>query len=327
MRKLAALSVLLFSASLVLAQTRSAQVVTTLTLFAGTDEGLWRSGDWGHRWEKVEVPGVEATGAVRSILALGPRVYAAADGGLFVSDDFGQKWEKTSLAIPVSVVLPSRYPLADLTVFAGTSAGLLRSADAGRTFAPTAIRDTYVHRVEWPGPALVMATARGVLVSNDAGATFEGPGAGLPAGDVRAMALSSFFAADPVLFAAVGSSGVHRSSDGGRTWTASGLDGHAVTDLVWLGPFLYAAGSRGLFRSDDAGKTWSPLGEGLQGAVPSRILFPLAPDSGAEAFLGTDRGIFRTADGGARWMATGMKSGRVLALGTFPPPERPGKRR
>ncbi len=309
------------------AQTRSAPVVTSLTIFAGTDEGLWRSGDWGHRWQKVEAPGAGAMGAVRSILALGPRVYAASDRGLFVSDDFGQKWEATSLTIPVSVVLPSRYPQADLTVFAGTSAGLLRSTDAGTTFAPTAIRDTYVHRVEWPGPALVMATARGVLVSEDAGATFTGPGAGLPAGDVRAMALSSFFAADPVLFAAVGATGVHRSSDGGRTWTASGLDGHTVTDLVWLGPFLYAAGSQGLFRSEDAGKTWRALGEGLQGVVPSRILFPLAPESGAEAFLGTDRGIFRTADGGERWMATGMTSGRVHALGTFPPPERPGKRR
>jgi ligand-binding sensor domain-containing protein len=309
------------------AQTRSAQVATTLTIFAGTEEGLWRSGDWGHRWEKLAGPDGAAMGAVRSVLALGPRVYVAADGGLFLSDDFGQTWEATSLTIPVSVVLPSRYPLADPTLFAGTSSGLLRSPDAGRTFAPTAVRDTYVHRLEWPGPALVVATARGVLVSEDAATTVRGPGAGLPAGDVRAMALSSFFIVDPVLFAAVGPNGVHRSSDGGRTWTPSGLAGQTVTDLVWLGPFLYAAGSGGLFRSEDAGKTWTPLADGLGAARPTRILFPLAPDSGAEAFLGTDQGIFRTADGGTRWMPTGMKSGRVLALATFPPPEKSNKKR
>ena len=309
---------------------RSGPVVTTLTIFAGTESGLWRSTDWGYRWERVEGASggvsLREVGAVRSILALGPRVYVGADTGLLVSDDFGQTWTRGALTVPVSAVLPSRYPQSDATVFAATSAGLLRSPDGGRTFAATAVRD-WVHRLEWPGPALVIATARGVLVSKDGAMTFTGPGAGLPAGDARAMALSSFFIVDPVLFAAVGATGVHRSSDGGATWTASGLAGHTVTDLVWLGPFLYAASDHGLFRSEDAGRTWSPLGEGLKGVVPVRLLFPLAPDSGAEAFVGTDQGVYRTADGGMRWASAGLKDEKVLCIGTFPPPERPQKGR
>jgi photosystem II stability/assembly factor-like uncharacterized protein len=309
----------------------SGPVVTTLTIFAGTESGLWRSTDWGYRWERVlgarGGESLKEIGAVRSILALGPRVYVGADTGLLVSDDFGQTWTRGSLNVPVSAVLPSRYPQSDPTVFAATSAGLLRSPDGGRTFAATAVRDTWVHRLEWPGPALVIATARGVLVSKDGATTFTGPGSGMPAGEVRAMALSSFFIVDPVLFAAVGATGVHRSSDGGATWTPSGLSGHTVTDLVWLGPFLYAASDRGLFRSEDAGRTWSPLGEGLQGVVPVRLLFPLAPDSGAEAFVGTDHGVYRTADGGMRWASAGMKDEKVLCIGTFPAPERPQKGR
>jgi photosystem II stability/assembly factor-like uncharacterized protein len=137
------------------------------------------------------------------------------------------------------------------------------------------------------------------------------------------MALSSFFAVDPVLFAGVGATGVHRSSDGAKTWTPSGLDGQTVTDLEWLGPFLYAVSERGVFRSEDAGKTWAPLGTGLGEAVPGRILFPLAPDSGAEVFLGTAGGVYRSADGGAHWTKSGMDGERVLVLGTFPPPQRP----
>jgi photosystem II stability/assembly factor-like uncharacterized protein len=311
----------------------SGPVVTTLTIFAGTETGLWRSTDWGHRWQRVSgasgaVDGVPIEfGAVRSILALGPRVYVGAEAGLFVSDDFGQTWKRGALTVPVSAVLPSRYPQSDPTVFAATSAGLLRSPDGGQTFAATSVRDTWVHRLEWPGPALVIATARGVLVSKDGATTFEGPGAGLPPGEVRAMALSSFFIVDPVLFAAVGSSGVHRSSDGGATWKPSGLDGQAITDLVWLGPFLYAASDRGLFRSEDAGRTWLPLGEGLKGVVPVRILFPLAPESGAEAFLGTAQGVYRTADGGMRWESMGLKDEKVLCLGTFPPPVRENRKR
>jgi photosystem II stability/assembly factor-like uncharacterized protein len=306
----------------------SGPVVTTLTIFAGTETGLWRSKDWGHRWQRVEgASGAQdgiaiAFGPVRSILALGPRVYVGADAGLFISDDFGETWKRGALSVPVSAVLPSRYPQSDPTVFAATSAGLLRSGDGGQTFAATTVRDVWVHRLEWPGPALVLATARGVLVSNDGGKTFQGPGTGLPQGDVRAMALSSFFIVDPVLFAAVGATGVHRSADGGATWKASGLEGHSVTDLVWLGPFLYAASDRGFFRSEDAGRTWAPLGEGLKGVVPVRLLFPLAPDSGAEAFLGTTQGVYRTADGGMRWETAGLKDEKVLCIGTFPPPVR-----
>ena len=305
----------------------SAPIVTTLTIFAGSDSGLWRSSDWGHRWERVlgqgQEPVLRDIGAVRTILALGPRVYIGSTAGLFVSDDFGQTWAPGGITVPVSAVLPSRYPQSDPTVFAGTSAGLLRSSDGGKTFGPTAIRDTYVHRLEWPGPALVAATAKGVLVSDDGAATVSGPGSGLPAGDARAMALSSFFAMDPVLFAAVGATGVHRSGDGGRTWKPSGLDGQTVTDLEWLGPFLYAASDRGVFRSEDAGQTWLPLGEGLAGATPSRILFPLAPDSGAEVFLGTSNGVYRSADGGAHWTKSGMEGERILYIGTFPPPQKP----
>jgi photosystem II stability/assembly factor-like uncharacterized protein len=306
---------------------QSAPIVTTLTIFAGAESGLWRSSDWGHRWERVTTGGQGASladiGAVRAILALGPQVYIGSDSGLFVSDDFGLTWRATGLAVPVSAVLPSRYPTADPTLFAATRGGLLRSLDGARTFAPTALRDTWVHRLEWPGPALVAATANGVLVSEDAGATVTGPGRGLPPGDARALALSSYFAADPVLFAGVGATGVHRSSDGGKTWAPSGLDGHTVTDLVWLGPFLYAVSERGLFRSEDAGKSWTSLRSGLGDAVPSRILFPLAPDSGAEVFLATAGGIYRSADGGAQWAKSGMDGERVLVLGTFPPPQRP----
>jgi photosystem II stability/assembly factor-like uncharacterized protein len=319
--------VLIAGATPLFAQDRSSgPVVTTLTIFAGTDSGLWRSSDWGYRWDRAQGSdrgeSLKEIGAVRSILALGPRVYVGADTGLYVSDDFGQTWARTGLEVAVGAVMPSRYPQSDPTLFAGTATGLLRSVDGARTFVATAARDMWIHRLEWPGPALVIATARGVLFSKDGAATVAPAGTGLPAGDARALAVSSYFIVDPVLFAGVGTSGVYRSQNGGATWTASGLDGHTVTDLVWLGPFLYAASDRGLFRSEDAGRTWTPLGEGLKDVVPSRLLFPLAPDSGAEAFVGTDKGVFRTADGGLHWTSAGLTGEHVRCLGTFPPPEK-----
>jgi photosystem II stability/assembly factor-like uncharacterized protein len=299
-------------------------VVTSLTLFAGTPSGLWRSTNWGGRWERVlgRSQGVtlEDAGAVHDVLPLGRLVFVAAQAGLFLSDDFGETWRKLGLDVPVHAVLPSRYPQSDRTVFAGTADGLLKSTDAGLSFAPTVLRGTPVTHIQWPGPALVVASGNGVLVSPDGGASFTS-GMGLPAGNPQTLALSSFFVVDPVLFTAVGSAGVFRSADGAKTWAPAGLEGKTVRDLVWLGPILYAATTDGLFRSDDAGRRWTGQ-PGLAAQPARRLIFPLAPDSGLEAFLATDSGIMHTADGGAHWKPTGPLAETVLCLATFPPPER-----
>lgn len=304
-------------------------IVTSLTLFAGTPEGLWRSTDWAGSWERVRgrTTGVrlDGLGAARSLFLLATQIWVGGEGGLYFSEDFGETWAPLALTPDVRGVVPSLWPLADPTVFVGTGAGLLRSRDGGRTFQPTVLAGTAVHRLEWPGGALVVACDRGVVVSRDEGARFEGPGPGLPEGPVRAMALSSFFSIDPVLFAAPATGGVFRSSDGGATWAASGLSGEVVGDLVWLGPFLYAAGEASFFRSQDAGATWTRLS--ASPGRPSRLMFPLAPAAGLEAFLATDRGLFRTTDAGEHWSPAGFAGQEVLTVATFPPPEpAPGKK-
>jgi photosystem II stability/assembly factor-like uncharacterized protein len=304
-------------------------VVTTLTLFAGTADGLWRSTSWGESWERIQgrTSGVrlDGLGAARAIVPLATQVWVGGDGGLYVSEDFGETWAPLSLTPGIRSLLLSRWPLADPTVFVGTGDGLLRSRDGGRTFQPTALAGGAVHRLEWPGPALVVACDRGLLVTRDEGARFEGPGPGLPPTPVRAMTLSSYFAADPVLFAAPDAGGVFRSSDGGATWTAAGLAGEVVGDLMWLGPFLYAAGERGFYRSQDAGASWTRLA--ASPGRPSRLMFPLAPAAGLEAFLATDRGLFHTTDAGERWSPAGFAGQEVLTVATFPASEAaPGRK-
>jgi photosystem II stability/assembly factor-like uncharacterized protein len=300
-------------------------IVTSLTLFVGTSEGLWRSTDWAGSWQRVQgrTSGVrlDGLGAARAISPVASQVWLAGEGGLYWSEDFGETWAPLSLVPDIRALLLSRWPAADPTVFVGTGAGLLRSRDGGRTFAPTALPGGAVHRLEWPGGAVVVACDRGLLVSKDEGAHFDGPGQGLPEGPVRAVALSSFFLIDPVLFAAPASGGVFRSSDGGATWTTAGLSGEVVGDLVWLGPFLYAAGEAGFYRSQDAGASWTRLA--ASPGRPSRLMFPLAPAAGLEAFLATDRGLYRTMDAGEHWSPAGFAGQEVLTVATFPPPEPP----
>jgi photosystem II stability/assembly factor-like uncharacterized protein len=293
---------------------------TSLTLFAGSEGGLRRSRDWGNTWERVDSKNLEGLGAVRAIVASAPRVLVGGDGGLFVSEDFGEKWSSAYAGEAVLAITISRYPLADPTVFLGTPSGLLRSLDGGATFRPTALTGAPVFRIEWPGPELVVASGRGLDASGDAGVRFRG-GQGLPGARIASLALSSFYSADPAGFVGTAGAGVFRTSDGCRTWTARGLAGRTVNDLVWFGPLLYAATDMGFFLSDDGGLTWAPRNEGIRGRAATRILFPLFPVSGAEIFLGTDRGIYWSGDGGLNWRATGLKDETILALSTFPAPD------
>jgi photosystem II stability/assembly factor-like uncharacterized protein len=303
-------------------------VVTNLTLFAGTAQGLMRSTDWGHAWNAVTTVSKDAPdppGAVRAILALGMRVYVGGENGLLVSDDFGQTWRALGQTGAVHAVLPSRYPLSDPTVWVGTAGGLRRSTDLGRTFEAVPVASGAVAQIEWPGPDLVIAGEQGVFTSVDGGMSFRGPGTGLPPGRVHAMALSSYYGIDPVLFASVEDLGVFRSSDKARTWVPTGLSGWRVDHLLWIGPQLFAAGAEGIFRSEDAGRTWTKA-KGLSVAAHC-LLFPVAPDSTAEAFAATEDGVYHTADGGLNWTPWGMRGQPVLTIATFPPPDPVQKKR
>jgi len=293
---------------------------TSLTLFAGSESGLRRSRDWGNTWERVASKELEGLGAVRAIVTSAPRVLVGGDGGLFVSEDFGDKWRRAYAEGPVLAITASRYPLADPTVFLGTPSGLLRSSDGGATFRPTALTGAPVTRIEWPGPDLVVASGSGVAASSNAGVSFR-ESQGLPGARIAALALSSFYSADPGGFAGTAGAGLFRTADGCRTWVARGLAGRTVNDVFWFGPLLYAATDAGFFLSDDGGLSWAPRNEGIRGRVATRILFPLFPTSGAEIFLGTDRGVYWSGDGGLNWRATGLEDETILVLSTFPAPD------
>src|SRR5262249_44775593 len=168
-------------ASVVLAgeQPKRDAAVSSLTLFAGTESGLWRSPNWGNDWMPVKADGLAGLGAARCVFPMGPRVYVGGDGGLYVSEDFGETWARLYSGGPVLQVRPSRSLMGDPTLFAGTPSGLLKSDDGGRTFRPPLLRDA-VRRIEWPGPALVVSAGASVRLSEDAAEHFQPLGRDFP---------------------------------------------------------------------------------------------------------------------------------------------------
>jgi len=100
--------------------------------------------------------------------------------------------------------------------------------------------------------------------------------------------------------------GVFRSSDGGRTWQAAGLEGHAVRALALApsAPDTMVAGALdGVYRSRDAGRNWeriSPEGHEDLHDLDSVAVDPHHPDI---IYVGTSHLPWKTTDGGRHWVS------------------------
>ncbi len=90
--------------------------------------------------------------------------------------------------------------------------------------------------------------------------------------------------------------GVYRSTNGGTSWTNTGLGEAQVWSLATNGGSLFAAGSNGLYSTDDNGASWTTLRVGVAGF--SRLA--VVRQSVFAATFG--HGMFRSTDSGRRWI-------------------------
>lgn len=284
------------------------------TLFAATRSGLFRSADAGLHWQLL--PGLPSAGdhSYFSHVRLSPDyaadgviIAAYADtqtsaGTLYRSIDFGDSWQPlATFTQTVSALALSPNFAADDTLFAitGFDTYLRKSTDGGQSW------QRYRFEPE---------------------EFFDG----------FALAVSPNYAADQMLFA-TGFGPVHRSSDGGVTWSA--LDTYGVTYGLAVSP-NYAADQRvwatyraiespgdgtpesSVMRSFDGGDNWVPTASGLPGVYePFVRVVAASPNYANDGALFTalsgqllaapSHALFRSYDHGASWVDWG------------PPPDNP----
>ena len=114
---------------------------------------------------------------------------------------------------------------------------------------------------------------------------------------------------------------VHRSTDGGRTWTSSAavLPGvptqpaQPAAVAFAIDPVssstLYLGTGSGVFKSSDSGETW--VGVGPPQVITSIAIDPRNPST---LYVGTSAGpVYKSTDSGASWTAAGI-SARVVAV-------------
>lgn len=234
----------------------SGSVVVAGTDLAGTPRGLLRSTDAGATWVPANT-GVDLSpgSGIKAVALDGTTFYAAGYVGsngsaaLYRSVDQGASWTSIGGGIPDAsrAGLTSVYAKGSLLVAGGRN-GTFRSTDGGATWSPLALLSPLgsydsVSGVVAQGGNLFAGLDTGgfptgqpiVFVSRDQGASWTKVAGTVPAASVGALAAT----ADD-LFAGT-SKGVHRSTDGGATWSVLGIGlgdvkGLALTaDALWAG--------------------------------------------------------------------------------------------
>ncbi len=242
-------------------------------------------------WEKL-APGLEGREALALDVLPGGGVLAGTDNGVFLTGSEGGPWRRLATAIGGIEVQPRATDIAalsDAVFLAATSQGLLRTANAGKSWQVQSLglggAVSAVARAATEAGTALAATAFGIFRTTDYGSAWTLISE--PLGRSSTHAIRFLPGNDKVVFATT-SEGLYRSTDQGRTWTPRG-GGLPLLDITGLG--LHPDGQTafasdfqrgGVWRSDDAGQTWTAVA--TSGLLSDRV-WTLAVDPRGPAIL------------------------------------------
>jgi hypothetical protein len=254
---------------------------TPTIVYAGTDQGVFKSSDGGASWSPKNIGLTDGPTYAVIVDPDSPvNVYAATSAGVFRSLDAGETWKATSLTTPISVITIA--PNATQILYAAED-GIY----SGRTY-----------------------------VSTDRGQNWTPISNGL-SGGVQALTVAPTDA--KTVYAAVVRDGgrfvgpigaVFQTANGGLTWSKLSMDFLSITPSKALvidplhSPTMYLGTTNGVYKSEDGGREWKPTGLPL--TTSALVIDPRNPTI---LYAGTTSGVFQSTDGGVRW--TSLNKGFV----------------
>jgi photosystem II stability/assembly factor-like uncharacterized protein len=290
--------------------------VTPSTLYAITNDGLFKSTDHGKGWEK----GQRLNGPIIAF-AIDPvapsTLYAGTSRGLwpnepgmFKSYDGAENWEINkesftgrnvgSLAID---------PQAPSTIYAGAwlrfDGDIYKSLDGGATWQivksclPDSVSAIAVDPLSpstiYAGTIkLILSESIGVLKSTDSGSNWVPMNTGLGGFSVDAIGINPLTPSTVYVVTLEG--GIYRSTDAGNNWVAinNGMDDFEGISLSIdpAKPATLYSGTLGggIYKSIDSGNYWTPMNNGLG----NLDVFAIAVDPVSPSILyaGTSDGVY-----------------------------------
>lgn len=223
-------------------------------VYAGSVAGLYRTTDSGKNWKRISDDKL----VINSIM-VDPRrperiILGTEADGVYVSNDKGKSFKRSSTGLynlKISSVLPDpklRGTLYAVVYFGGSSSGIWKSADAGRTWSRMSeqglpeVRSLVVRREG--SPKFLAGTERGIWTSVDGVSWKNAEPSGHPLRVDRLVAWS-----EARIFAGT-SDGVFTSRDGGTSWYRLAALSDRTMDVA-LGryagqPALYALTASGI---------------------------------------------------------------------------------
>jgi photosystem II stability/assembly factor-like uncharacterized protein len=281
-------------------------------VFAGTNDGVYRSDDSGDHWERLDLPRREDP--VWSLMfnpADAKTVYAGyGSPEVFRSDDGGERWRPLRIEVqfPSVTMRPRELPKRVIGMSAASSqpdeiyaaievGGLVRSTDGGESWE---------------------SISEGFYVNDDPVDAHGVVASGARANTVHAITRIGMF----------------RSSDSGEHWDYVDIEklgekgtycrslreapDDPSTLYLAAGP-AFMGDTGALYRSRDTGDTWQRI---ALGRTPKSTMFGVAVNraDSAQMYCATLRGeVFGSRDGGATWsdhpLPEGVRSTRAIVCG------------
>ena len=252
------------------------------------DAGIFRSTDGGTQWESLKDGLIGER--ISAVAAIGETVFAGTNRGLYRLDsDFWKKLPvatsetiysmtvlKKNLYVGTGPDLFGRSP-ADVKLIGrrrGSShSRIFRSSDFGASWTEITPKSKS-QSAKLPSGTTVLAAGEGLLAfgaaqfrSMDGGETWTNLGM-----DANSLLLNSIPAAavDERTFYKVGAFGIHRTTDGGKSWHLfmNGVMGTRTTDLIAFNNRLYAYTGNEVFQSTNAGVSWKKVPITAEAGIP-----------------------------------------------------------
>ena len=307
--------------SLVVDPTDSSVVYAVAGTAAASFSKVSKSVDGGRTWRTL--PASPISSVRLTIDPANPQVlFAAVEGAwtdgkghstIAMTSDGGATW-RTVLSHDGNLWAIAVDPASPATVYAVGTAGVLVTADDGRTWAsagraPDVNLGALALDPHSPGTLYVSAWKKGVFRTTDGGRTWSALGA----------TLSGPIAVDPqapsTLYLGTTSDGIVKTLDGGKTWRPADA-GIVASEVLSTATdprdarIVYAGTDRGLFRSGDRGRTWKALKLGV-----SVQAVAVDPANTAHLLASGSRGILISTNRGRTWAkAAGSTTDRVSAI-------------